>query len=583
MMLGTVRGKIIANSALILLILSLDDPVSGLASLELTRSVELLFRNNRMMESISGNPRQHRSRTRGLPDDEELRLAQGLHPFSPRSSPTRRGSLNRDIEQDESLLLQRDLAGLIDSYLEDTEASVAAKRGRDVAAYTTSYESSERSAELARFLIDQDRRASSSRTRSSPTRASARRSPRSSPPMPPSWSRLPSWASCSSCAIPYKLTGPISKLAEAARAVGRGEYDHELPCPGRPTRSARWRPPSRACRRACAAPSRSSSPSPRSRRRLMEERMRVLELDHKLKDAELLALQTQINPHFLFNTLSAGMQLALAEDADRTADFLDNLAAFIRYVLKPPARSVRVSDEIECVERYIWLLRLRFGERYRFELSVDEEVALGRDARPPPPAPRRERGRPRARDREEGGEVRVTVRPRGRVRRPVGGGYGRRHEPGGDRPGDARGLDRTRAPPGGRHRAAQRDPPRLPRDRRRGARWSSRAQPGAGRRCGSSCRRGAAAMIRILVVDDESPVVEGIAHIVRRDLSGDSRWRDRPPREAAIEKAAALSPDIILMDVRMPGISGLDAIREIRKSSALALGASQNYATPIPR
>jgi sensor histidine kinase YesM len=111
-------------------------------------------------------------------------------------------------------------------------------------------------------------------------------------------------------------------------------------------------------------------------KRLMEERMRVLELDHKLKAAELLALQTQINPHFLFNTLSAGMQLALSEDADRTADFLDNLAAFIRYVLKPPSRSVLVSDEIECVERYIWLLRLRFGERYRFDLSVDEN-ALG--------------------------------------------------------------------------------------------------------------------------------------------------------------------------------------------------------------
>jgi sensor histidine kinase YesM len=62
------------------------------------------------------------------------------------------------------------------------------------------------------------------------------------------------------------------------------------------------------------------------------------------------------------------------EEADRTADFLDNLSAFIRYVLKPPSRSVWVADEIECVERYIWLLRLRFGERYRFEVTMDEDV-----------------------------------------------------------------------------------------------------------------------------------------------------------------------------------------------------------------
>ena len=73
-------------------------------------------------------------------------------------------------------------------------------------------------------------------------------------------------------------------------------------------------------------------------------------------------------------------------------------------------------------------------------------------------------------------------------------------------------------------------------------------------------------MIRILVVDDEKPVIEGISHIVRRDLSAEfaivgSAYSGRE----AIEKAAVLSPDLILMDVRMPGISGLDAIREIRK------------------
>jgi two-component system, response regulator YesN len=78
-------------------------------------------------------------------------------------------------------------------------------------------------------------------------------------------------------------------------------------------------------------------------------------------------------------------------------------------------------------------------------------------------------------------------------------------------------------------------------------------------------------MTRILVVDDERPVVEGISHIVRRDLSAEfevagsaSSGRD------AIEKAAALSPDLVLMDVRMPGLSGLDAIREMRKRGSSA-------------
>ncbi len=78
-------------------------------------------------------------------------------------------------------------------------------------------------------------------------------------------------------------------------------------------------------------------------------------------------------------------------------------------------------------------------------------------------------------------------------------------------------------------------------------------------------------MIRILVVDDERPVVEGISHIVRRDLAAefDVVGTASSGREA-IERAAVLSPDLILMDVRMPGISGLDAIREIRRRGSIA-------------
>jgi sensor histidine kinase YesM len=102
--------------------------------------------------------------------------------------------------------------------------------------------------------------------------------------------------------------------------------------------------------------------------------MQVLELNHRLKDAELLALQTQINPHFLFNTLSAGIELAGGEDATRTSSFLENLAVFIRYSLNPPGRLVAVADEVECVNRYLWLLQLRFRDRFSFDVQVDEGV-----------------------------------------------------------------------------------------------------------------------------------------------------------------------------------------------------------------
>jgi len=78
-------------------------------------------------------------------------------------------------------------------------------------------------------------------------------------------------------------------------------------------------------------------------------------------------------------------------------------------------------------------------------------------------------------------------------------------------------------------------------------------------------------MTRILVVDDEKPVIEGISHIVRRDLAREFEVvGSASSGRVAIEKAAVLSPDLVLMDVRMPGISGMDAIREMRKRGSTA-------------
>ncbi|MBN2875702.1 MAG: response regulator [Spirochaetales bacterium] len=72
-------------------------------------------------------------------------------------------------------------------------------------------------------------------------------------------------------------------------------------------------------------------------------------------------------------------------------------------------------------------------------------------------------------------------------------------------------------------------------------------------------------MKRLLVVDDEHPVVEAIELMVRRDLSDEFTVAGNASSgREAVEMALALAPDIVLMDIWMPGISGLDAVREIR-------------------
>lgn len=408
MILGTLRGRIIANSALILLLMALATLYTGLASSELARSVEILFRKNLRMESLASALDSTEAGLLGyLGTKNSDSLKEYIRQSTRLAEETRR--LNRSIRSDESLLLQRLLVGLVDSYLEDAEACVTAKRGRDVATYTARLEHSEQSAELIRFLIV---RIESIFMAESLAAFSAFNS--HIPAVITTNAALVISAALMSLMLlvrfSYKLTDPLSRLAEAARAVGRGEYDHALPPPEAAdeigTTTAAFLSMQESVRRAFEE-LRSKS---EVEKRLMEERMRVLDMSHRLKDAELLALQTQINPHFLFNTLSAGMQLAMAENADRTADFLDKLAGFIRYALKSPSRSVLVAEEIECVERYIWLLRLRFGERYEFELDAEEEV-LGVETPALLLQPLVENAVAHGlKDRESGGRVRVSAR-----------------------------------------------------------------------------------------------------------------------------------------------------------------------------
>ena len=68
----------------------------------------------------------------------------------------------------------------------------------------------------------------------------------------------------------------------------------------------------------------------------MKEKQLLMEAH--LKDTQLKYLQSQINPHFLFNTLNACAQLAMLEGADRTYTYVQNVADFYRYNVRKKRR-----------------------------------------------------------------------------------------------------------------------------------------------------------------------------------------------------------------------------------------------------
>ena len=107
---------------------------------------------------------------------------------------------------------------------------------------------------------------------------------------------------------------------------------------------------------------------------LKEQEMQNLSMKAHLKEAELAALQSQINPHFIFNTLNAGAQIAMLEGADRTCEFIENVANLFRYNLKKLDKPITLGEEIVNIDTYIYILKSRFTDRIEYSKDIDETI-----------------------------------------------------------------------------------------------------------------------------------------------------------------------------------------------------------------
>lgn len=106
--------------------------------------------------------------------------------------------------------------------------------------------------------------------------------------------------------------------------------------------------------------------------KLKDQELENLKIRNMLKTSELKALQMQINPHFLFNTLNMISQTAYMEGAEQTITLLDSTVRLLRYTLDYTDKSVTLSKELEILGHYVELQEYRFGERIRFEFDLDE-------------------------------------------------------------------------------------------------------------------------------------------------------------------------------------------------------------------
>ena len=92
-----------------------------------------------------------------------------------------------------------------------------------------------------------------------------------------------------------------------------------------------------------------------------------------MKQAEYLALQNQINPHFLYNTLEAIRGDALLSGMTSLAEIAEALATYFRYTISKMNRLVTVEEELNNVRNYFRIQRYRYGDRMQMTLSYDKE------------------------------------------------------------------------------------------------------------------------------------------------------------------------------------------------------------------
>ncbi len=263
-------------------------------------------------------------------------------------------------------LAEKNIRNLSESYLSIVEEAVEAKRGRDVEKYRSLYEDALREyAYLSTFINNLNQ-------------AQFRYNSENYGTLKKNLHYMQSFSSVvlattiignllALLLISNTITKPLIKLAKQAEQVGQGDFDVDFICPKTQDEVGTL---ATAFRRMIDSLNRfvvQSREQMEKESKLKEEQLRM---QSSLKESQLIFLQSQINPHFLYNTLNAGAQLAMMEGAEKTCLFMENLADFFRYNVKRTGEASSLEDEIQQVETYLRIINVRFSGEISYEKRI---------------------------------------------------------------------------------------------------------------------------------------------------------------------------------------------------------------------
>ena len=161
------------------------------------------------------------------------------------------------------------------------------------------------------------------------------------------------------------ITKPVHQLTVAASELSKGNFDKEIHV---------------KTRDEIAFLAKTFDHMRTNINNLIQQIKEKAKLEHELQQNKILlqeshfrSLQSQINPHFLFNTLNTLSKKAYLEGSEEISDLLVSVADLLRYNLKQIDRSVTLRDELMIVKQYMEIQKARFTNRLQLHFEIDNE------------------------------------------------------------------------------------------------------------------------------------------------------------------------------------------------------------------
>lgn len=107
----------------------------------------------------------------------------------------------------------------------------------------------------------------------------------------------------------------------------------------------------------------------------VNDQMRVIkESGEKQREAEIRALEAQINPHFIYNTLDSINWLAIENDEKEISNMLSKFGQILRYQIQKSNKVVLIEEELIYLEQYLFLQKVRFMDSFEYNIECQESV-----------------------------------------------------------------------------------------------------------------------------------------------------------------------------------------------------------------